>query len=147
MDTIKYVFIDMDNTIAENITCDDISFYPGLYINKRPIKIVIDAINKIYKDSFKVIISKTEGGEVGEIEKMNWLSKYFPDADLSIFVKSNETKRKYIEELMKYYEFNSNECLLIDDKKEILQDCKTLGIAVKYPQQLICDYEMLNKRK
>ena len=41
---IDYVFVDMDNTIAENITCKDIEFYDGMYINKRSIQIVSDGL-------------------------------------------------------------------------------------------------------
>ena len=34
--------------------------------------------------------------------------------------------------------------LLIDDNKKILQACDKKGIPVKYPQQVICDYQEQN---
>jgi hypothetical protein len=42
---VKVLFLDMDNTIAENSTCQDVEFSEGLYLNKRPIGFMIDAIN------------------------------------------------------------------------------------------------------
>ena len=138
---IKYVFIDMDNTIAENSTCMNIEFYKGLYANKRPIKIVIDAILNLYSDCSFIILSKTDGGEDGKKEKLEWLSKYFPYTDTIILIDVLERKRDYIEDFLFINCIDASECLLVDDKKSILQDCSTLGISVKYPQQLICDYE------
>ena len=54
---ISYV---MDNTIAENITCKDIEFCDGMYINKRPIQIVIDALNTLYPKAKFIIISQVQ---------------------------------------------------------------------------------------
>lgn len=142
---MKYVFIDMDNTIAENNTCDDIRFYPGLYLNKRPIQIVIDAIETLYPDSYCIIISQTDGALEGVTEKNLWLNSHFPNTSERLFIPKNTSKRSIIE----VYLNNINPCdiLLIDDKKDILQDCKQLGINVKYPQQVICDYEELLYKK
>ena len=41
---VDIVFVDMDNTIAENKTCQNVRYYKGLYEEKRPIKVVIKAI-------------------------------------------------------------------------------------------------------
>ena len=76
---ISYVFVDMDNTIAENITCKDIEFCDGMYINKRPIQIVIDALNTLYPKAKFIIISQVQGGAFGIKEKIEWLNKYFPN--------------------------------------------------------------------
>lgn len=138
---IKYIFIDMDNTIAENSTCMNIEFYKGLYFNKRPIRIVIDALLKLYGDCSFIILSKTDGGEEGKKEKIEWLHKYFPYTDNIILIDIYERKRDFIEGFLLANHVDSSECLLVDDKKSILQDCSVLGISVKYPQQLICDYE------
>lgn len=141
---IKYVFIDMDNTIAENSTCMNIEFYKGLYLNKRPIRIVIDALLSLYGDCSFIILSKTDGGEDGKKEKIKWLHKYFPYTDNIILIDICERKRDFIEGFLLANHVDSSECLLVDDKKSILQDCSVLGISVKYPQQLICDYENAN---
>ena len=57
---VDIVFVDMDNTIAENKTCQNVRYYKGLYEEKRPIKLVIKAIETLYMSSGIpiVIISK-----------------------------------------------------------------------------------------
>lgn len=142
---MKYLFLDMDNTIAENTTCDNINYYSGLYLNKRPIKVVIDAIRTLYPNATYIIISKTDGEDAGKLEKSQWLDKYLPEAEIAYFLSPQESKAEYIKEILTLYNIDANECLLIDDKKSILQECKKLNINVKYPQQIICDYEELKK--
>ena len=143
---IRCVFIDMDNTIAENTTCDNVDYHSGLYLSKRPIQIVIDGILTLYEGCTFIIISKTAGGSRGMLEKKAWLSEYFPYASETILISPTDTKRPFIENYIEARGLKPKECLLIDDKKEILQDCKKLLINVKYPQQIICDYEQHNVR-
>lgn len=138
---INYVFIDMDNTIAENITCDNVDFYPGLYLNKRPINIVIQGILALYPNSYYIILSKTSGSVDGIMEKREWLSKYSPYAYQTLLLSPSDSKKEVLAYFIESNHIDPGEVLLIDDKKSILQDCKTLGIDVKYPQQIICDYE------
>jgi 5'(3')-deoxyribonucleotidase len=138
---MEYLFLDMDNTIAENTTCDNVDYYPGLYLNKRPIQIVIDAIRHLYPDVTYIVLSKTDGGRDGKTEKIEWLKKYLPEVETAIFISPSESKDEYLKEIFTLYNIDPSKCLLIDDKKSILQQCKLLGINVKYPQQIICDYE------
>ena len=62
-DMFKVLFLDMDNTIAENITCQDISFSSGMYLNKRPIGFVIDAVDKMMRPELEllVVLTQTQG--------------------------------------------------------------------------------------
>lgn len=138
---IKHIFIDMDNCIAENTTCDNVPFSSGMYLNKRPIKTVINGIRYLYPNCTYHILSKTQDA-AGRYEKIQWLQKYFPAINgFILIIDPEETKKEYIYTYMTKYQVNPEEILLIDDKKDILQDCKTLGIQVKYPQQIICDFE------
>lgn len=141
----KYLFIDMDNTIAENMTCDNIDFYKGMYLNKRPINVVINAIKELYPDAKYIIVSKTQGGFDGRLEKEIWIDEYFPEASPVIIIEYNEEKKDIIDIYLKINNINPENCLFIDDKKSELQKVKTLGVKTKYPQQIICDYEELNK--
>ncbi len=144
---IKWIFVDMDNTIAENVTCENVDFYDGLYLTKRPINIVIQGILNLYKDCNYIILSKADGGIQGMMEKRAWLHKYFPYAYSTLIINVNDVKSEYIASFIIQNNLDPEECLLIDDKKSILQDCARLGINVKYPQQIICDYEeMLAKQ-
>lgn len=144
---IKYVFIDMDNTIAENTTCLDVEYKEGIYLNKRPVKQIIEAIETLYKDCTLVILSKAKGGIRGMFEKQAWLEKYFKRVDQVILMHPDERKSEYIKVFMSVNGIEPNMCLLIDDKKEILQDCVTIGIDVKYPLQVLCDYNDLMQNK
>ena len=138
---MRYIFIDMDNTIAENTTPDDIEFYENLYSSKRPVNIVIKAIKKLYKDDYWIILTNTQGDYVGIEEKLHWLSKYFPKYKEAHFLPINGSKVNFI---LNYCEENKiaiENCVIIDDKKHILQKCKAAGINTKYPLQIICDYE------
>lgn len=142
----KTVFVDLDNTLAANNTCDNVEYTKGLYLNKKPIKIVIDAINHLYKEDNIIIISIYVGDEDGKQEKIEWMKKYLPDKMLinsPFLIKSNDKAKKsdYIMGYAFMNNLNPSDIIIIDDKKEILQDCKTHNIMTLYPQQVICEYE------
>lgn len=150
MSDIKVVFVDMDNTIAENKTCQNVRFHKGLYLSKRPIRTVIKAIENVYMSiGIKVvIISKAVGGKRGREEKLKWIETYLnlPKNSLCIFLSDKEKstrKAKIIKEYCSKNRIKTSEALLIDDNKQTLQVCEREGIQVKYPQQVICDYEEL----
>lgn len=143
---IKYVFIDMDNTIAEVITPYLKDYFEGMYSAKRPIKLMINAINTLFSKQDKYILSIARGNEKGINEKISWLNKecpiitkdnYFIDYDSN----NNIEKSDFIINWCGKYSVNPGECLLIDDKKDTLAKCKDLGIQVMFPLQVICEYE------
>ena len=142
---LKIIFLDMDNTIAENKTSSNIEFYDGMYLEKRPIQIVINAIKTLYDKTPVVIISKAQGGVKGITEKMKWLDENCPLLIKDkIFLMENEKyymKAVYIDEYCIKNHVPITQCLIIDDSKEVLNYCKQYGLQTKYPQQLICDYE------
>ena len=146
---MKVLYIDMDNTIAENKTCQNVEFTSGLYLSKRPIQVVIDAINTLYEDVPKVIVTKVQGGEEGIKEKRMWLEKYapFPIEDI-IFVQGDYyMKGVLIDQYNSRRNIPNEETLLVDDSKQVLRYCSAYNIQTKYPQQLICDYEQVLQMK
>ena len=135
---IKCIFLDMDNTIAENITPLDINYYKGMYVNKRPIQPVIDEIDALGLPV--IIISKVQGGGPGIIEKRQWLIENLPFSPVeNYFIDPSINKVDMIKAHCKTNNIKHEEVLVIDDKKDILLDCYKEGFNVKYPQQLICD--------
>ena len=46
---MRTVFVDLDNTLALNETCDDIPYTRGLYSNKKPIKEKLKSIKGVLK--------------------------------------------------------------------------------------------------
>lgn len=147
---VDIVFVDMDNTIAENKTCQNVRYYKGLYEEKRPIKVVIKAIEALYVSSGIpiVIISKAVGGRKGAIEKLRWVEKNLRlrKGNECIFLTEKEPsikKARIIKEYCKRHKIKLSNALIIDDNKKTLQACEKIGIQTKYPQQVICDYEAI----
>ncbi|MBR0371420.1 MAG: hypothetical protein IJH63_11995 [Methanobrevibacter sp.] len=144
---MRTVFVDLDNTLALNETCDDIPYTRGLYLNKKPIKEIINLVDYYYRDIANIIIiSRYVGGEDGKQEKIDWMRKYLPKSFLinsPYLITSDDIKTKadYINEYSISNNMKLEDCTIIDDKKEILQQCKKIGIEALYPQQLIVRYE------
>lgn len=144
---MRTVFVDLDNTLALNETCDDIPYTRGLYLNKKPIKEIINLVDYYYRDIANIIIiSRYVGGEDGKQEKIDWMRKYLPKSFLinsPYLITSDDikTKANYINEYAISNNMKLENCTIIDDKKEILQQCKKIGIEALYPQQLIVRYE------
>lgn len=144
---MRTVFVDLDNTLALNETCDDIPYTRGLYSNKKPIKEIINLVDYYYRDIANIIIiSRYVGGEDGKQEKIDWMRKYLPKSFLinsPYLITSDDIKTKadYINEYAISNNMKLEDCTIIDDKKEILQQCKKIGIEALYPQQLIVRYE------
>ena len=146
----EVVFIDMDNTIAENATCQNVEFVDGLYENKRPIFFVINAIDQLLRNNANkiVLVTVCQGGDVGKQEKLLWLKKIEFDYDDIIFVEPFRPEKSF--EMIAYCKENGHcfsNCILIDDKKDILQKAEDCGFKVKYPQQLLVDYYEYLKNK
>lgn len=144
---MKTVFVDLDNTLALNETCDDVLYTKGLYLNKKPIKEIIHLVDYYYRDIANIIIiSRYVGGEDGKQEKIDWMRKHLPKSFLinsPYLITSDDIKTKadYINEYAISNNMKLEDCTIIDDKKEILQQCKKIGIEALYPQQLIVRYE------
>lgn len=143
---MKTVFVDLDNTLAANETCENVEFSEGLYLNKQPIQIVIDAISELYEEDDIIIISRFVGGWEGRQEKIMWIRENLPQfmwINAPFLIDSKDTKKKV--DFIKMYAMSKNidlsNCLIIDDNKIILQECKAEGIQTLYPQQIICEYE------
>lgn len=143
---MKTIFVDLDNTLAANETCQNVEFTKGLYLNKKPIQIVIDAICNLYKDDNIIIMSRYVGDEDGKQEKMEWIKKYLPDKikqNSPFLIKAEESKTKcdYIIGYAFLNRLKPSDCIIIDDNKKTLQECDNHNIISLYPQQVICKYE------
>lgn len=140
------IFVDLDNTLAANETCNNVEFSKGLYLNKKPIKIIIKAINNLYRNDNIIIISRYVGGEEGKQEKIEWMKKYLPkrfiiNSPFLIDASDNKTKADYIIGYAFLNKLTPSQCYLIDDNKSVLQGCNKHNINTLYPQQVICMYE------
>ena len=145
----KVLFLDMDNTIAENITCQDIDFSKGMYLNKRPIGFVIDAVDEMIRPGLEslVILTQVQGQSPGIDEKQHWLNVIDFRHDAFIGITDDTSKSDKMLEFCSMNGYIPKDCLLIDDKKSVLQDAEKHGFHVMYPQQLLVDYYEWLKRK
>lgn len=146
---IEVIFLDMDNTIAENTTPMNVTFIPGMYLGKRPIKQVLQALDTLYPDTPRVIVSKVQGGVQGIKEKKEWLqNKEVKNIIDYIFLKEDEQywmKGVYIDQWLSHRQIPNSKCLVIDDNKQVLQYCQAYGLLVQYPQQVLCDLTTYNE--
>lgn len=148
---MKTVFVDLDNTLAANKTCENVKFFKGLYAGKKPIQIVINGIEYLYSQDSIIIISRYVGGWRGREEKIDWIKKYLPlcfrkASPFLISADDIRTKAHFIKEYAALNNIPLKNCIIIDDNKTILQECKKVGIKTLYPQQIICMYENIGGR-
>lgn len=131
------IFIDMDGTIVENIFDLDKSYEKkGGYLKKRPIKPIIEQIDKI-KDNYEYIeiniLSCSKNNEMVK-EKNEWLDMNMPyvkKENRVFLVKENggytnenidEVKGEYIKKNIK----NDEIAVLIDDDNRILSKAQMI---------------------
>lgn len=140
---IEVIFLDMDNTIAENTTPSNVEFTPGLYFDKRPIKQVLKALDTLYPNTPRVILTKAQGGAQGVEEKKQWLQlERVKNIIDYIFLKEDEAyymKGVYADQWLSQHHIAPEKALVIDDSKQVLQYCQAYGMLVQYPQSLLCD--------
>ena len=138
----RVLFLDMDNTIAENGTCQNVPFETGMYLTKRPIGFVVDAVNEMIRPGLEnlVIVTQVQGAGKGISEKQEWLMKHNFHHDVFIHITDDTVKSKFILDFCIMNGYRPSECLVIDDKKTVLQDVERFGFNVMYPQQLLAEY-------
>lgn len=146
---MKYVFIDMDGTIAEWGYPDGrISgeYRFGDYIGKQPINDVIAEIYNRFSDpkEYVVFIISAVPNTKAIIEKNAWLNNFFVvPYENRIFIQKNEDKVDIIDFYLRQVigiEPKGN-TILIDDKKEWLTKAENYGIEVYHPTKIIGLYQ------
>lgn len=150
---MKHIFIDMDGTIAEykgpndKIIIEDYSKVFNMYISKRPVKIVLDAIKKLYENDEYYIISAAPNERAIQ-EKDEWLDKYFPvKKENRYYIKYPVTdKASELEKILEKLNLNYEDVVLIDDHHDILKKVERMGIQVYHPSRIISRYEEILKK-
>lgn len=124
---MKHIFIDMDGTIAEykgpndKIIIEDYSKVFNMYISKRPVKIVLDAIKTLWKWWILYNISSTKW--TCNSRKDEWLDKYFPvKKENRYYIKYPVAdKASELEKILEKLNLNYEDVVLIDDHHDILK--------------------------
>lgn len=146
---MKYVFVDMDGTIAEwgypdGRISGEYKF--GDYIGKNPINDVIAEIFNMFSGSeenqkeYIIMTVSAVPNSKAVMEKNAWLDNFFnvpyPNR---IYINQNEDKI----EIIKFYLENivgiepKGNSILIDDKKDILIKGNEIGMKVYHPTKMI----------
>ena len=142
---MKYVFIDMDGTIAEWGYPDgriDGEYRFGDYIGKQPINDVIAEVYNRFSNTeeYIVFIISAVPNTKAVMEKNAWLNKFFMvPYENRIFIQQGEDKIEVIDFYMKQVmgtESKGN-TILIDDKKEWLIKAEGYGMEVYHPTKII----------
>ena len=149
---MKYVFVDMDGTIAEwgypdGRISGDYKF--GDYLGKHPINDVIAEIYNTYSNSEKeneyiIMVISAVPNTRATMEKNIWLDNFFnvPYSN-RIFISEDEDKIDIIE----FYLKNivgldpKDNSILIDDKKDWLLRGKDIGMEVYHPTKIIASFQ------
>lgn len=150
---MKYVFVDMDGTIAEwgypdGRISGDYKF--GDYLGKHPIDDVIAEIYNAYSSSqenqekYIIIVVSAVPNSKAVMEKNIWLDNFFnvPSSN-RIFIGKEEDKIDIIDFYMKNIaglEPKGNS-ILIDDRKDWLLKGKDIGMEVYHPTKIIASFQ------
>ena len=146
---MKYVFIDMDGTIAEwgypdGRISGEYKF--GDYFGKQPINDVIAEIYNRFNDpkEYSVLVISAVPNTKAIIEKNAWLNNFFViPYENRIFIQKNEDKVDIIDFYLRQVigiEPKGN-AILIDDKKEWLTKAEEYGIEIYHPTKIIGLYQ------
>lgn len=146
---MKYVFIDMDGTIAEWGYPDGrISgeYQFGDYVNKQPINDVIAEIYNLYSNSedYIVYVLSAVPNTKAIFEKNSWLDAYFViPYQNRIFIRNDEDKIDIIKFVLdKFYGLTpEGNAILVDDKKELLLKAAEIGIEAIHPTKIITSFQ------
>ena len=130
---MKYLFIDMDGTIADywhkSGKCDIKEFDKGMFITKRPVKIVIDAIKTLFPErDYMYLIISIVPHEDGIVEKNDWLDKYFNiEKDRRVFLQfPNSDKVYYIYKWCEVNNIKPEDVIFIDDHHDVLKKTRRM---------------------
>lgn len=139
---MKYLLLDMDGTICEYFDPVDgkISMYEfpkGFFINKKPIKSVIKALQKYYSDYITIIFSFSPNEEIDN-EKLIWLKNNGMGNLQHIFLRYNNVdKAQALSIFMEKNNIPADAITVIDDDLRVLRTCEKLAVHCVHPSHLV----------
>lgn len=118
-----------------------IDFPEGFFLNKRPLKSIINVIQTKYADYTKIIFSASPSEE-SDKEKLQWLQNHGLSDWLYIFLRyPNSDKGQALMTFMKLNNISPNQVYIIDDDLRVLKSCEKLGVHCLHPSHLLAEYE------
>lgn len=143
---MKYLLLDIDGTINEfydpvegKIMMDE--FPKGFFLNKRPLKSIINVIKKDYKN-YTIIAFSVSPNEQADSEKIAWLNNNGFENCLHIFLRySNSDKGQALMIFMQRNNIEPKQVTIIDDDYKVLRSCEKLNVTCIHPSHLLAEYE------
>ncbi len=136
----KYVFFDVDGTLAEYRYNDHVSgknnwggqtweelFFGNVFVNNRPLKTMVKLVEKLNPEKVFVLGAITTNHEIEE--KYEWFAKYYPTIPKEhlIFVADSSLKVIALEEYAKKLKIAKDEIVFIDDKHATIRQTEEAG--------------------
>lgn len=136
----KYVFFDVDGTLAEYRYNDRVSggndwgaqtweelFFGNVFVNNRPLKTMVNLINQLDSNKIFVLGVVTTSHEMHE--KYQWFAKYYPSIrkENIIFVADSSLKVIALEQYAKKLNIDKKEIVFIDDKHATIRQTEEAG--------------------
>lgn len=131
------IYVDMDGVVAdyELLEFEKVKTSPDAYLNKRPIKTVINTLKELsLLDNVTVYVLSIAKQENQIKGKLVWLSKnmdFIPTSNINIIPRdtNNWTKSPILKK--NFLKANSNKdniSIMIDDSHDVLREVNDLGI-------------------
>jgi len=139
----KYVFLDVDGTLAEYRYNDHVSgaqggndfagqtweelFFGDVFVSNRPLQTMVKLVEKLDPEKVFVLGAITTNHEADE--KYIWLEKYYPTIKREniIFVAMSEFKVIALEQYSKKLNIPKEDIVFIDDKHETIRKTEEAG--------------------
>ncbi len=136
----KYVFFDVDGTLAEYRYNDHVSgandwggqtweelFFGNVFVNNRPLKTMVHLIEKLDANKIFVLGVITTNHEIDE--KYEWFAKYYPSIKKEniIFVADSSLKLIALEQYAKKLNISKEDIVFIDDKHATIRQTEEAG--------------------
>ena len=138
----KYVFFDVDGTLAEYRYNDRVNggndwggqtwedlFFGNVFVSNRPLKTMVKLIEQLDPDRVFVLGAITTNHEIDE--KYEWFEKYYPTIKREnvIFVAHPSIKVIALEEYSKKLNIPKEDIVFIDDKLDTLRQTEEAGFT------------------
>lgn len=148
----KYVFFDVDGTLAEyrfkdklysgkcaELGCQSLEdlLFSDLFYKSRPLKTMQNIISKLDPDKIFVLGTIVTNNEVNQ--KYKWLEENYPNIKKEniIFISSTMLKPDVITQYSKKLKVNLQDIVFVDDRLDVLRKAEELGITAYHPSSFM----------
>lgn len=145
--TDKYIFVDMDGTIAayQQLPVDEfncIDFISGEYFKyAKPVDIMIDKLLNLQYNGAELRVLSAMPDNLCLNDKNEWLDKYFNiEAKNRYFIGNKRYKAIMLRNILKKESIHPSNVTMIDDDHTVLLDLQKIGINAIHTSQFLASY-------